>query len=487
MPYSDLREFINALEEKGELVRVKSEVDSDLEITEILNRLIVRDGPAVIFENVKGHDIPVVSNIFNTVKRVAFGLGTDEKGLRQIGEFLASLQNPAPPKGLFEAVKKIPFYKNLMELSPKTVKNAPCQEVVLKEEHVDLSKFPILRCWPKDAGQLITWPLVITRPPDDGPVNVGIYRMQVLSRNTTIIRWLRQRGGAAHYHQWMALKRPMPVAVAIGNEPAMVIAATTPLPEDLSEFHFAGLLRRKATELVQCRSIDLAVPATSEIVLEGEILPDEFAMEGPFNDHTGYYNPAEPFPVFHIKCITHRHKPLYMATVTGRPPREDAILGLALNAIFLPILKKSFPEVEDFSLPMDAVSYRIAVISIKKEYPGHTKRLMMGLWGFLKQFLYIKYIIVVDPDIDVNNWSDVIWALSTRVDPARDVTIIENTPVDALDFASVRPGLGSKMGIDATMKTPPEVDRPWGEKAEMDPEIIASVDRLWQTLGIKQQ
>lgn len=484
MPYADLRDFLNLLEREGELVRVKAEVDPNLEITEILNRLLKDNGPAVIFENVKDHKIPIVANLFGTLKRVTMGLETDEPGLQEIGRFLSYLQHPDPPSGLMEAIKKVPFFAQVMNLRPRISQSGPCQEVVREGSDVDLGSLPILKCWPEDAGPLITWPLVITRPPDGGPYNVGVYRMQVIGKDQAILRWLKQRGGARHYRAWMREGRPMPVAVTIGNEPATIIAAVTPLPEGISEFQFACLLRRKSIGLVRCRTIDLEVPATSEIVLEGEVIPGRLASEGPHGDHTGYYNPEEPYPIFKIRCITHRKGPLYLTTITGRPPREDAIIGLALNSIFVPMLRKTFPEVVDFHLPMEAISYRIAVVSINKDYPGHAKRVMMGLWGFLPQFLYVKYIIVVDHDIDVKVWDDVIWALATNVDPARDVTLIENTPIDHLDFASPLAGLGSKMGIDATTKVYPEVTRRWGRRIVMDRKIIDKVDSRWEEYGL---
>jgi len=487
MPYNDLRDFIGLLEKRGELVRVKTEVDPYLEITEILERLLATKGPAVIFENVKGYNIPLVANLYGTVERVALGLESDEAGLEEIGAFLAYLQQPEPPKGVFEAIKKLPFFAKVMSLTPKVVSRAPCQEVILEGGDVDLLKFPIMTCWPGDVAPLITWPLVITRSPSGGPFNVGVYRMQVMGKDRAIMRWLKTRGGARHHREWMEKGLPMPVAVAIGCEPSTTIAAVTPVPERIGEFHFAGLLRKEAVELVRCRTNDLMVPASSEIVLEGEILPGEESVEGPYADHTGYYNIEESFPVFRIRCITHRRSPLYLSTITGRPPKEDAIIALALTRIFLPLLKNQFPEVVDFHLPMEAVSYRIAIVSIKKRFPGHAKRVMMGLWGFLKQFLYTKYIIVVDDDIDVRKWDDVIWALSTRVDPGRDTTIIENTPFDYLDFSTPLPELGSKMGIDATMKYPPEVDRIWGKKIEMTPEIKELVNRKWPSLGIPER
>jgi 4-hydroxy-3-polyprenylbenzoate decarboxylase len=480
MPYKDMREFLQVLEKRGELRRIRTPVDPRLEMTEILNRLLLRQGPAVLFENVIGSDIQVAANLYGTVERVALGLETDEAGLEEIGKFLAFLQNPDPPKGWWDALRQIPFFTKVMGFHPKIVSRAPCQEVVLTGEEVDLGKFPIQTCWPEDVAPLITWPLVITRSPEGESYNLGIYRMQVAGKDRTLMRWLRARGGAHHCTEWMAAGKTMPVAVAIGCEPALTIAAVTPVPERIGEYHFAGLLRKEAVELVRCKTNDLLVPATSEIVLEGEILQGEEAPEGPHGDHTGYYNAVEAFPVFRVRCITHRRDPIYLTTMTGRPPKEDAVIALALNRIFLPLLKKQFPEVVDFHLPMEAVSYRIAVVSIKKAFPGHAKRVMMGIWGFLKQFLYIKFIIVVDEDIRVRQWDDVIWALSTRVDPGRDVMIIERTPFDYLDFATPIPELGAKMGIDATMKAPPEVDRPWGRKMEMSQDVVQKVDKMWK-------
>lgn len=486
MSYYDLREFMEMLEKKGLLVRVRKEVDAKLEITEIYNRLLAKKGPAVLFERVKGYSMPVLINLYGTIERVALGLDTDEAGLIEIGEFLAFLQHPEPPKGFIDAVKHLPFYGRILHLSPKKVGRAPCQEVVLEGDQIDLDRIPILHCWPDDVGPQVTWPLVITKPPTsgEGKYNIGIYRMQKIDKKTTIMRWLKHRGGAKHWRQWMAQGKTMPVAVALGCDPAMTIAAVTPVPDQIGEFHFAGLLRKKPVELVRCRTVDLEVPAASEIVIEGEIRPGEMADEGPHGDHTGFYNSVEPFPIFHITCITHRRDPIYLTTTTGRPPREDAVVGLALNRVFLPLLRQNFSEIVDFHLPMEACSYRIAVISMKKEYPGHAKRVMLGIWGFLKQFLYVKYIIVVDQDIDVRNWDDVIWAISTQVDPARDTFTIENTPIDYLDFASPESGLGSKMGIDATTKIPPETHREWGKRIDMDPKVVDRIDRIWNELGL---
>jgi len=484
MTFNDLREFLNHLESKNLLKRVKAQVDTNLEIAGIMDRLVKNVGPAVIFENVKGYNVPVVANLFGTQERVALGLGITENEFAEIGKFLAFLQRPKPPEGIWKAIKSLPFFGKMLTLNPKTARSGPCQEVILEGDDADLSKFPIIKCWPEDAGALITWPLVITEAPDNGTTNVGVYRMQYLDRKKAIMRWLKHRGGAHHQRLWKEKGLPMPVAVAIGCEPATIIAAVTPVPEDLSEFLFAGILRKKAIELVECKTIPLKVPATAEIVLEGEIHHHDTAMEGPFGDHTGYYNAREPFPVFHLKCITHRKNPLYLTTITGRPPKEDAIIGVVLNKMFLPTLKLHFPEIVDFNLPMEAVSYRIAVVSIKKEYPGHARRIMMGIWGMLKQFMYVKYIIVVDDDIDVNNWNDVIWAIATRVDPKRDTFCIEDTPIDYLDFSSPVPELGSKMGIDATIKIPPETKREWGKKLEMDKVILDLVDKRWKEYGV---
>ena len=483
MAYNDLREFLTDLEKKGLLKKIPAPVDRDLEAAEIMDRLVRSGGPAVLFENVKGTRVPVVGNLFGTRERVALGLGVEKEEIREIGNFIAALQRPQPPEGLWDAVKKIPYFGKILTLGPKTVRHGACHEVV-NTENPDLSELPIIKCWPGDAAPLITWPLVVTQSPEGGPYNVGVYRMQYLDSKRAIMRWLKHRGGATHQRQWEALGKPMPVAVAIGCDPATVVAAVTPVPEDVGEYHFAGVLRKKAIELVECKTVPLKVPATAEIVLEGEIRHGELELEGPFGDHTGYYNAAEPFPVFHLKAVTHRKDPLYLTTITGRPPKEDAVIGTVLNDMYLPSLKLQFPEVVDFSLPMEAVSYRIAIVSIKKEYPGHARRIMLGLWGILKQFMYVKYIIVVDDDIDVHNWADVIWAVATRVDPKRDTVLIENTPIDYLDFSSPLENLGSKMGIDATAKKPPEVARKWGEKMEMTKEITELVNSKWKDYGL---
>ena len=485
MTFSDLRAFIEVIESKGLLKRISTEVSTELEIAEIIDRLVKTGGPAVLFENVKGSKVPVLANLFGTRERCALGLGVAEDDFIKIGELIAFLQRPKPPEGIWNAVKQVPFFGKMMMLGPKTKGSGPCQEVVLEGEAADLSKLPIIKCWPGDVAPLITWPLVVTQGPQGGSFNVGVYRMQYLDEKRAIMRWLAHRGGAKHGAEWAAEGKPQPVAVAIGCEPATVLAAVTPVPEDVDEFLFAGILRKKNIELVECKTVPLKVPATAEIVLEGEIRHGETEMEGPYGDHTGYYNAAESFPVFHLKAITHRRNPIYMTTITGRPPKEDAVIGTVLNNIYLPSLKLQFPEVVDFALPMEAVSYRIAIVSIKKEYPGHARRIMMGLWGVLKQFMYVKYVIIVDEDIEVHNWDDVVWAISTRVDPARDTVIIEDTPIDYLDFASPKEGLGGKMGIDATNKMPPEVSRKWGEKMEMTEEIKELVTGKWKEYGLK--
>lgn len=485
MLYKDLREFIADLEKDGLLKRITTEVDSHLEMSEIMERVIKSGGPALLFENAKGSNMPVLANLYGSRERVGRALGVSEDEFYKIGEYIAELQNIKPKEGMVEKLKQIPFFARAATLGPKTASSGPCHDVVLKGSDVDLDKLPITFCWPDDAAPLVTWPLVVTQSPEGGPFNVGVYRMQKIGKDKLIMRWLTHRGGAKHHREWLKTGKPMPVSIAIGCEPATTIAAVTPLPEYLSEFNFAGVLRKKPIELVKCLTNDLKVPSTSEIVLEGEILPGESAMEGPYGDHTGYYNPAEPFPVFHVKTITHRKNPIYLTTITGRPPKEDAVIGTVLNNIYLPSLKVQFPEVVDFALPMEAVSYRIAVISIKKEYPGHAKRIMLGFWGILKQFLYVKYVIVVDEDINVHNWDDVVWALATRVDPARDSFTIEDTPIDYLDFSSPKDSLGSKMGIDATNKIGSEVTREWGTKIEMSEEIKDLVTKKWKDYGLE--
>ncbi|QSB01717.1 4-hydroxy-3-polyprenylbenzoate decarboxylase [Methylomonas sp. EFPC1] len=485
MKYRDLRDFIAQLEKQGELKRIKQEVDPVLEMTVICDRVLKQGGPALLFENPKGSNIAVLGNLFGTPKRVAMGMGAkDVSELRGIGELLAYLKEPEPPKGMKDALEKFPVFKQVLNMAPKIVSSAPCQEVVRVGDEVDLSVYPIQTCWPEDAAPLITWPLVITKGPNKDRQNLGIYRQQVIGKNKVIMRWLAHRGGALDFKEWQQAHpgKPFPVAVALGADPATILASVTPVPDSLSEYAFAGLLRGSKTEVVKCLSNDLQVPASAEIVLEGFIYPGETAPEGPYGDHTGYYNEVDEFPVFTIERITQRQVPIYHSTYTGRPPDEPAILGVALNEVFVPILQKQFPEIVDFYLPPEGCSYRMAVISMKKQYAGHAKRVMLGTWSYLRQFMYTKFVIVVDDDVDVRNWQDVIWAITTRMDPARDLTILENTPIDYLDFASPVSGLGSKVGFDATNKWPGETSREWGRPIVMSEDVIKKVDSMWDTL-----
>jgi 4-hydroxy-3-polyprenylbenzoate decarboxylase len=487
MKYRDLREFIALLEARGELTRVSVAVDPYLEMTEICDRTLRNGGPALLFENPTGHTVPVLANLFGTPQRVALGMGEESvAALREVGKLLAYLKEPDPPRGMKDAWRALPIYKKVMDMAPKRVRNAPCQQVVIDADEVDLSRLPIQTCWPGDAGPLITWPLVVTKGPDKERVNLGIYRQQVIGRNRVIMRWLAHRGGALDFKDWCQAHpgERFPVSVALGADPATILAAVTPVPDSLSEFAFAGLLRGTRTELVSSLSNDLPVPASAEYILEGHIEPGDEAAEGPFGDHTGYYNEVEQFPVMTIERITHRRDPIYHSTYTGRPPDEPAVLGVALNEVFVPLLQKQFPEITDFYLPPEGCSYRMAVVSMKKQYPGHAKRVMMGVWSFLRQFMYTKFVIVTDQDVNVRDWKDVVWAMTTRMDPARDITIIENTPIDYLDFASPVAGLGSKIGFDATNKLPGETDRRWGQPISMSSEVRQRVDAMWAELGI---
>ena len=487
MRYKDLRDFIAQLEAMGELKRISVEVDPHLEITEICDRTLKAGGPALLFEKVKGSEIPLLGNLFGTPRRVALGMGEESvDALREMGKLLAALKEPEPPSGMKDAWEKLPLYRKVLDMAPKAIRNPPCQEVVLEGEQIDLGSIPVQTCWPDDAAPLITWGLVVTRGPEKPRQNLGIYRMQVIGRNRVIMRWLSHRGGALDFRDWQKAHpgEPFPVAVALGADPATILGAVTPVPDTLSEYAFAGLLRGSRTEVADCISSDLQVPASAEFVLEGYIHPDDTAPEGPFGDHTGYYNEVETFPVFTIECITQRREPIYHSTYTGRPPDEPAILGVALNEVFVPILQKQFPEIVDFYLPPEGCSYRMAVVSMKKQYPGHAKRVMMGVWSFLRQFMYTKFVIVTDDDVNVRDWNDVIWAMTTRMDPARDTTLIENTPIDYLDFASPVSGLGSKIGFDATNKWRGETDREWGRPISMDPAVKKRVDELWDSLEI---
>ncbi len=487
MKFKDLREFIDFLEQQGELKRIAVAVDPHLEITEISDRTLKMGGPALLFENVKGSTMPVLTNLFGTPRRVALGMGKDNvAALREVGELLAFLKEPEPPKSLRDLWSKREEFKQVLNMPARELRKAPCQDVVLAGDQVDLGLLPVQTCWPGDAGPLITWPLVITRGPEKSRQNLGIYRMQVIGRNRVIMRWLAHRGGALDFRDWQQKYpgQPFPVAVALGADPATILGAVTPVPDSLSEYAFAGLLRGDKTEVVKCLGSDLQVPASAEIILEGHIHPDDMAAEGPFGDHTGYYNEVDSFPVFTIERISHRKNPIYHSTYTGRPPDEPAILGVALNEVFVPLLRKQFPEIVDFYLPPEGCSYRFAVVTIKKQYPGHAKRVMLGVWSFLRQFMYTKFVVVTDDDVDARNWQDVIWAMTTRMDPGRDTVIIDNTPIDYLDFASPVSGLGSKIGFDATNKWPGETNREWGTPIAMDDQVKTRIDSLWDSLGI---
>ncbi|HEX2890862.1 UbiD family decarboxylase [Vineibacter terrae] len=501
MPYASLRDFMDRLEREGRLVRVKAPVSPVLEMTEIQTRLLATQGPAVLFEHVVRpdggrYDMPVLANLFGTVERVAWGMDRTPAELRQVGETLAFLRQPEPPGGWREALDMLPLLRTVMAMKPRTVGGllgggAPCQEVVLTGDDIDLGRLPIQTCWPGEPAPLITWPLIVTRGPDpkgdrQDSYNLGIYRMQVTGRNTTLMRWLKHRGGAQHHRRWQAAgkRAPLPAAAVIGADPGTILAAVTPVPDTLSEYQFAGLLRGRKVDLVDCKTIPLKVPAEAEIVLEGHVSLDDYGDEGPYGDHTGYYNSVETFPVFTISAITMRRQPIYLSTFTGRPPDEPSVLGEALNEVFIPLLQQQFPEIVDFWLPPEGCSYRIAVVSMRKAYAGHAKRVMMGVWSYLRQFMYTKWVIVVDDDIDARDWKDVMWALSTRMDPARDVTLVENTPIDYLDFASPVSGLGSKIGLDATNKWPGETNREWGTQIAMDDAVVKKIDALWPELGL---
>ena len=485
MKYKDLRDFIAQLESQGELKRISIEINPILEMTEICDRLLKKGGPAVLFEKPRGHTIPVLGNLFGTPKRVAMGMGqSSTAALREVGKLLAYLKEPDPPKGLRDVWDKLPVLKQVLNMAPKELSSAPCQEIVWEGKDVDLGKLPIQTCWPGDAGPLITWGLTVTKGPQKTRQNLGIYRQQVIAPNKLIMRWLAHRGGALDFRDFCLANpgQPYPIAVALGADPATILGAVTPVPDSLSEYQFAGLLRGAKTEIVKCLGHDLRVPASSEIVLEGFILPGEKALEGPFGDHTGYYNEQETFPVFTIERITMRRNPIYHSTYTGKPPDEPAILGLALNEVFVPLLQKQFPEIADFYLPSEGCSYRMAIVSMKKQYAGHAKRVMCGVWSFLRQFMYTKFIIVTDDDVNIRDWKEVIWAITTRVDPARDTLIIENTPIDYLDFASPVAGLGGKMGLDATHKWAGETNRIWGTPIAMDAAVKVRVDEIWKDL-----
>ena len=500
MAYRSLREFMARLDDAGELARVAEPVSTVLEMTEIQTRLLAQGGPAVLFQNPIRADgqpssMPALANLFGTVKRVAMGVTLGGKArttaadLREVGELLAFLRQPEPPRGLRDAWDLLPVARQVMAMRPQLVKRAPVQEVVLKGSDIDLSRLPIQTCWPGEPAPLITWPLVVTKGPSgaaEDDFNLGVYRMQVIGKDRAIMRWLRHRGGAQHHQRWKNAGRPepLPACAVIGADPGAILAAVTPVPDTLSEYQFAGLLRGAKMELVAAKTQPLLVPAQAEIVIEGQVMLDDYADEGPYGDHTGFYNSVERFPVFQVTAITMRKDPIYLTTFTGRPPDEPSILGEALNEVFVPLFQQQFPEVTDFWLPPEGCSYRIAVVSMKKAYPGHAKRVMMGVWSYLRQFTYTKWVIVVDDDIDARDWKDVIWAVSTRMDPARDITLIENTPIDYLDFASPVSGLGSKIGLDATDKWPGETTREWGRPIRMDQDVIDAVTQKWPKLGL---
>src|ERR1700730_14038085 len=493
MPYSSLRDFIDRLESTGRLVGVAAPVSPYLEKTQVQNRLLAEGGPAALFENVARmaggtYAMPVLVNLFGTVERVAWGMDREPHQLRDIGKTLAFLKQPEPPGGWREALDMLPLLKTVMAMRPRTVNAAPCQEIVLRGGEIDLGEPPTQPCAPGEPAPLITWPLVVTKGPgerrEDG-FNLGIYRMQVTGRDTTLMRWLKHRGGAQHYQRWRAERaEPLPAAAVIGADPGTILAAVTPVPDTLSEYQFAGLLRGRKVELVDCRTVPLKVPAQAEIVLEGHVSFDEYGEEGPYGDHTGYYNAVERFPLFRLTAITMRQSPIYLSTFTGRPPDEPSILGEDPHAGFITLFQQQFPEIVDFWLPPEGCSYRIAGVSIRKAYPGHAKRLMMGIWSFLRQFMYTKFVIVVDDDIDARDWKDVMWAISTRMDPVRDVTLVDNTPIDYLDFASPESGLGGKIGLDATAKLPPETRREWGRPIRMADEVVAEVTGKWASYGL---
>lgn len=494
MKYSDLRDFISQLQSKNELKIVETEVSPILEMTEVCDRTLRAGGPALLFKRPSGHQMPVLANLFGTPERVALGMGaSDVTELRQIGHVLSALKEPEPPKGFKDVLGMGKLVKAVWDMAPKEVKGAKCQEIVWEGNDVDLARLPIQHCWPGDIAPLITWGLVITKGPNKKRQNLGIYRQQVIARNKVIMRWLAHRGGALDFREHCLINKgqPYPVAVALGADPATILGAVTPVPDSLSEYQFAGLLRGGRTELSKAIGSELRVPASAEIVLEGHIYPDdshpsgyEHALEGPYGDHTGYYNEQDWFPVFTIDRITMRRDPIYHSTYTGKPPDEPAVLGVALNEVFVPLLQKQFSEITDFYLPPEGCSYRMAIVQMKKSYAGHAKRVMFGVWSFLRQFMYTKFIVVVDEDVNIRDWKEVIWAITTRVDPMRDTTMVDNTPIDYLDFASPISGLGSKMGIDATNKWPGETNREWGTTIQMDAAVKARVDAIWSQLGI---
>lgn len=488
--HASLQDFVSFLEKRGSLKRIARPVSLVHEITEIHRRVLADHGPALLFEqpvDASGttQTIPLLANLFGTRERIEWGLGLEAGGLPQLAAFLGELREPRPPKSMRDAWQKLPHLRAALSMNARPVPRALCQQVVWQGREIDLDRLPIQSCWPGEPAPLITWPLVITHAPDDpSDLNVGIYRMQKLGRNRLIVRWLANRGGARHHRMWQALGRDMPVAVAIGADPATILAAVMPLPDGMSELSFAGVLKGRRQETTTGLTVPLPVPAQAEIVLEGTVSATETAEEGPYGDHTGYYNAVEPFPVLSLSAITARRQPIYLSTYTGRPPDEPSRLGEAMNDLFLPLIKGQFPEIVDLWLPPEACSYRAIVVSINKRYPGQARRIMMGLWSILPQFSYTKLIIAVDPDINVRSWPDVVWALSTRFDASRDLLVVDRTPIDYLDFASPQPGLGGKLGLDATSKIGAETERGWGEVLTMPSEVADRVDALWASLGL---
>lgn len=485
--YRDLRDFIQHLQQHGQLATIDHPIATDLEITEVCYRTLHQQGPALLFTKANNGNIPVLANLFGTVERVAYALGLNSiTELREFGKFLAIIKSPSPPSGFKDALKQLPMYQQVLKMAPRIIKHAIVQENIIPAAEVDLNLLPIQRCWPLDVAPLITWGLVTTKEINGNKQNVGIYRQQVLGKNKIIMRWLAHRGGALDYQAFRQQypNEPFPIAITLGCDPITMLAAAMPIPEKISEYAFAGLLRNQKTILTKCLTNDLLVPAFSEFVLEGVIYPGDTAVEGPFGDHTGYYNQQETFPVVTIKQITHRNQPIYHSTYTGKPPDEPAMIGVALNELFVPLLQQQFPDIVDFYLPPEGCSYRVAVITIKKKYPGHARQIMLGVWSFLKQFMYTKWLIVCDDDIDPRNWQSVIWAISTRMEPQRDTLILENTPIDYLDFASVKAGLGAKLGFDATNKIGTETNREWGQAITQDPKIVAKIDAIWDQLNI---
>ena len=485
-----LRGFLDLLETRGLLKRISQPVSVRHEITEIHRRVLADQGPALLVEKPELADgtaasIPMLVNLFGTVERVALGMGLDAADLPTLGEALADLRSPKPPRNLRAAWAQRDMLKAALTLRTKSVQRPACQQVVRENGAIDLTRLPVQWCWPGEPAPLITWPLVITRAPDDpDDINVGIYRMQVLGPDRAIMRWLPSRGGARHHRLWQKQGRDMPIAVAIGADPATILAAVMPLPDGINEMAFAGVLRRRASPVGRATSVDLPVPAEAEMVIEGTVSASETAPEGPYGDHTGYYNGVEPFPVMTVSAVTSRRDPIYLSTYTGRPPDEPSRLGEAMTPLFVPLARRQFPEITDLWLPPEACSYRAMVVAVDKRYPGQARRVMMGLWSMLPQFSMTKLIIAVDPDIDVRNWADVIWALSTRFDAPRDLVVVPDTPIDYLDFASAHPGLGGKLGLDATNKIGAETSREWGRPLAMSADVAARIDAIWPSLEL---